>query len=153
MCLRRVVAADAGVGVMLQLPQRNRDRLAVGHAHPIIAADESGERNRLGSGERCVPARAVLHAGDGLAMLILILVGGAMLDKLFARERMLPLAEPGKLLRAHAAGETEFLRQLALPLACDGLFLAPIVLFFGRELLGVVGLRLARREWRWRSST
>jgi hypothetical protein len=141
-----VVSPDPGMGVMLQFPERNCHCLSMGHTHPIVPADQRGQRHRLGRGEGCVPTGAVFHAGDGLPVLILILVGGAMLDKLLTRRWMLPLAEPGKLLGSYASGEAESLGQPALPLPRDGLFLTPIVLLFGRELLGVVGLRLACRE-------
>jgi hypothetical protein len=39
----------------------------------------------------------MLHAGDVLAVFILVLMGGAMLNQLFSCKRMLALAKAGKL--------------------------------------------------------
>ena len=48
-----------------------------------------------------------------------------------------------KFTRADGSGEAELFGQLAVPLAQDRVALLPIVLLGGRELFGVVGLRLA----------
>ena len=58
----------------------------------------------------------------------------------------LAFAETGEVLRVDRSGKAESLGQLALPLADDGAALLPIVLLGGRELFGVVGLRLGGTE-------
>ena len=57
-----------------------------------------------------------------------------------------PSTETGEVLRVDGAGKAIVLGQLALPLAKDGVALLPIVLLGGRELFGVIRLRLAGAE-------
>src|ERR1700753_2308223 len=45
--LGSMVAADAGLGIMLQLIQGKCDRFAMGFSHRIITTDESCQRNRF----------------------------------------------------------------------------------------------------------
>jgi hypothetical protein len=66
-------------------------------------------------------------------------------DELHAVLRMLAFTQPGKVVGADFAMQAPLLRELALPLAMRLLVAAPVVLFFRRELAGVIRPCLARR--------
>src|SRR5260370_41694801 len=60
---------------------------------------------------------------------------------------MLALAEFCEVLCRDSPGKAKLPGPSALPFACDHTALRPIVLLLCSELLLVVGLRLASREW------
>ena len=115
--LGRMVPADAGLRVILELLKRHSNALTVGHAHVVVAANKSGERDGFGSGKRRIPTGAMLHRLDGLAVGILVFIGSALADKLLAGGRMLALAESGKILGGNRSGKAELRGKPALPLA------------------------------------
>ena len=84
----------------------------------------------------------MLHCLDGLAIGILVFIGGALANKLFAGHRMLSLAELCKVLGRNRSGEAELRSKPALPFARNHAAFGPIVLFPGGEFLCVVALRL-----------
>jgi hypothetical protein len=67
-----------------------------------------------------------------------------MLDELDGVLGMLAFAQAGEMLGGDFAMQTPLLREPALPLAMRLLVTAPVVLFFGGELAGVIHPRLAR---------
>ena len=138
-----MVAADPRLRVPFQLAESGRDRHAVSLAHPAVAANKRGERNRLGRGEGRVPTGAMFDGFDGLPIGVLVLEGLPMLDKLLAGLRVLAFREPMKFLGADGSGEAKFLGKLALPFALHGLSLAPIALVRRSEFLLVVVFELA----------
>src|SRR5208283_6224512 len=75
-----------------------------------------------------------------------IFIGGAVLDQLLPRERMLPIGERSEVFRLHLALQTPLCGQLAVPLAPNFLTLGVVVVFGVGELLAVIGVRLARAE-------
>ena len=76
-----MVAADARLHVPLSLVEGGRDAGAVGLAHPVVAADERGERHAFRRGERRIPSGAMLHGRDGLAVRVGVGAGGLVLDE------------------------------------------------------------------------
>jgi hypothetical protein len=140
--LRRVVAADARLRVMLKLVKGNIDTLPVGQLDIPIAADKSGERYGLGRGKGCIPAGAMLHRLDGLAICILVFIRCPLADKLLAGLRILTLTELGEVLGGDCSGKAELRCKLALQFTLDYAALGPIVLFLRGEFLGVIVLDL-----------
>ena len=116
-------------------------------ADSLIAANERRKRDRLGSGESCIPPGSVLHRLDGLAVCILVFIRRSLSHQLLAALRVLALAEFREVLRRHCTRKSELSGETALPLACDDSALRPVVLLLRGELLLVVGLRLASGEW------
>ena len=51
----RVVAADAGMGISLQLREYRRYGLSVSIHHPIISSHKGGEGDRFGGGKSRIP--------------------------------------------------------------------------------------------------
>ena len=141
--LRWMVPADARLRVVLELFEGDADALAVRLAHPVIAADQSRQRNRFWRGKGRVPSGAMLHRLDGLAVGVLVFVGRSLANKLFACLRVLALAELRKILGRNRTGKAELCGETALPLARDHAALRPVILLLGREFLLVIGLRLA----------
>src|SRR5208283_2171974 len=109
--------------------------------------DKRGERDRFGRGKSRIPAGAVLHRLDGLAVGILIFIRRSLAHKLLSGLWMLALAEFRKVIGRDRPGEAELPGQSPLPFACDHAALRPVVLFLRGELLLVVALRLASGEW------
>src|SRR6266478_4257764 len=117
--LGRMVPANAGLGIVLQLFKGCADALAVLQTHPIIASDKSCQRNRLWGGKGSVPSGPMLHCLDGLSVGILVLVGRSLSNKLFARFRVLSLAELSKILSGNRTGKAELCSKPALLLTCN----------------------------------
>src|ERR1700761_4360392 len=80
-----------------------------------------------------------------------VLLNDAVTHKLLAGSRLLAVREPCKVLLIHASGEPELIRQLAMPFSQGPVVLLPIILLGGRELFGVIRLRLRCRQ-RFRDS-
>src|ERR1700739_2565197 len=102
--LGRMVPADAGLRIVLELFKGCGDTLPVRLTHTIIASHESRQRNRLWSGKGSVPSGPVLHCLYGLSVGILVLVGRSLSNKLFPCLRVLPLAELFKILSGNCTG-------------------------------------------------
>ena len=143
-CLCRVIAADAGLRIALQLvqPTLTASRFTVRLTHAVIAADKRRERYGLWSGKRGIPSGPVLYRCDGLSVRGLVLMLLPVLDKLLAGLRVLAFTQARKFLRANRSREAESPGQPAMPLALNAVALRPIVLFGNRELFFMVGLRL-----------
>src|SRR5437879_3498221 len=103
---RGMVSADSCLDVSLQFIKRYADAFSVRLAYALIAANESRERNRFGSRERGVPACSMLHRLNGFAVLVLVFVCHAVLNKLLACLRMLPLAQLGEVFCTHRTDQT-----------------------------------------------
>ena len=114
----------------------------MGHTDIVVAANERGERDGFGRGKGRIPTGTMLHGLDGLAVRILVFIGGALANKLLAGGRMLALAEFGKVLGGDRSGKAELRGKPALPFAGNHAALGPIVLLLRGELLCVVALRL-----------
>src|SRR5665213_1510034 len=118
--LRLPNVADPSLGVSLQLSQRHADALAVRLPHPVIAADQRGQRDGLRRGERRVPSGTVLDRRNLLAALAFIGLGYLVPNKLRLGLRVLAFAQTSEVLRAHGprksplAGEQPL--QLTMPL-------------------------------------
>ncbi len=93
-----MIAADPRLRVPLQLAESGRDRHAVSLADPAVAANKSGQRNRLRRTEGRIPSGAMLDGFDCLSIGVLVLEGLPMLDKLLAGLRVLTFREPVKLI-------------------------------------------------------
>ena len=102
--LGRMIAADTRLRVAFELVEGGADALPVRLAHPLIAANEGGERDRFRSGKCRIPTGAVLHRLDGFPVRILVFVGSALANKLLAGCRVLALAELGKVLGGDRSG-------------------------------------------------
>ena len=89
----------------------------MGHAHVVVAAHERGERDGFGRGKRRIPTGTMLHCLDGLAVGILVFIGGALANKLLAGGRMLALAELRKVLGGNRSSKAELRSKPALPFA------------------------------------
>ena len=103
--LWRMVPADAGLRIVLELFKGCGDALSVRLTHTIIASHKSRQRNRLWGGKGSVPSGPVLHCLYGLSVGILVLVGRSLSNKLFACLRVLPLAELSKILSGNRTGK------------------------------------------------
>jgi hypothetical protein len=68
--------------VTLQFSKRDADTFTVRLADTIIASYKGSKRNGLRRGECGIPSRAVLHAGDFLALLVFVGARWLMLDEL-----------------------------------------------------------------------
>src|SRR5580693_3768302 len=102
-----MVAANAGLRVLFQLVQSDVDGLAVRLPHPVVAADKRGQRDGLRRGKGSVPSGAMLNRCNGSSVRHLILMGVAVLDKLFGGVRMLAFTQTRKLFCADGSGEAE----------------------------------------------
>jgi hypothetical protein len=103
--LWRMVPADAGLRIVLELFKGCGDALSVRITHAIIASHKSRQRNRFWGGKGSIPPGPVLHCLYGLSVVTLILVGRSLSNKLFACRRVLPLAEPSKILSGNRTGK------------------------------------------------
>jgi hypothetical protein len=144
--LRSVDVADPRLGVLLQLSQSHAHTLSVGLSDTVIAADKRGQRDRFRGGERRIPPRPVLDAGDFLAVFALVGPRNLMANELRLGERMLALGQPGEVLGAYFAVQSPLLSQLALPFAMPLLVAAPIVLLLRGKLPLMVRPGLTCRE-------
>jgi len=142
--LRCMDVADARLRITLQFTERDADAFTVRLPHAIIAAHVRGQRNGFGRRECGIPSGAVLHAGDFLTVFVFVSTCGLVLDELHAALRMLAFTQAGEVLGADFAMQTPLVRKPALPLTMSLLVAAPVVLFFGSELAGVIDPRLAR---------
>jgi hypothetical protein len=115
--LRRMVPANAGHRVILQMLQSSPDTLPVRLADSVVAAHESSYRYRLGSGKGRVPPGAVIHCFDGLSIGVLILIRSPLAYKLLAGHWVLALAEPREIFSRDRTGNAELCREATLPLA------------------------------------
>jgi hypothetical protein len=89
----------------------------------------------------------VLDRRNHLSIGIAILMDGAMQDQLITSLWMLSFRQPGKFFCSHGSRQSEPFCQSAVPFPLDGVALLPVVLRGVSELLRVVGLCLAGREW------
>jgi hypothetical protein len=142
--LRCMDVADTRLRVTLQFSKCNADAFPVRLPDTLIASYKGGEGDGLRRGECSIPSRAVLHAGDFLAVLVFVGARWLMLDELQAAFRMLAFTQAGEVLGAAFAIETPLLRELSLPLVMRLFVAAPVVLLFGGKLAGVIRPRLAR---------
>jgi hypothetical protein len=91
--LGRVVAADPGLRVLLQLGKRSGHRFPVSQAHALIAAHQCGQRHGLGRGEGGIPTGTVLHRLRDGAIRVDLFTRDAMPHHLLACLRMLTSGE------------------------------------------------------------
>ena len=117
--LWRMVPADAGLRIVLELFKGCGDALSVRLTHTIIASPKSRQRNRLWGGKGSVPSGPVLHCLYRLSVGTLVLVGRSLSNKLFACLRVLALAELSKILCRNRTGKPELCSETPLPLARD----------------------------------
>ena len=118
----------------------------MGVPHPLIPADQSGQRDRLWGGEGRIPACPVFHRHRGRPIGGGVFLSGAMLHQLLPGLRMLALCQQRKVLGAYGTGKAVLFCEPPLPLALHGPVLFVVALRFGRELHPVIRLRLAGTE-------
>ena len=85
----------------------------------------------------------MLHCLDGFTVLVLVFVRHAVLNKLLASLRVLPLAQLGEIFGTDGTDQAIFRGQSALPFALNGVALRPVALFLGGEFLLMIGLGLS----------
>jgi hypothetical protein len=102
-CLGRMNVTDASLCVPLQFMQRNANTFAMGFTYTIITTYKGRERNRLRCRERRIPSRAMLRAGDLLAIAIVVGLRRLMLDELRIALWMPTFAQTSKLFSPYAA--------------------------------------------------
>jgi hypothetical protein len=142
-----MVAADAGLRIVLQFVKSKGNGPTMCLADLVIAAHESRQRDRFRRREGSVPTGTMLDWCNRPPVVRLVFMGYAMLHELFASRRMLAFGQTGKLQGTHPARDAKLFGELATPFSLDGISLLPIILLCGSELFGVVGLSLRRRKW------
>jgi hypothetical protein len=125
--LRGMIPADPRLNVPFRFVQCHPDTrpMRFGHAH--IAADECGQGHTLGGGEGPIPARAVRHGLDSIAVLVGVSPGGLVVDERPARDRVLAVGEPMDVRLLHVTNESPLPRELAVPLPANLVTLGVIV--------------------------
>src|ERR1035437_1834010 len=88
----------------------------------------------------------MLHRLDGGSVCRLVLLPGAMANKLLARLRVLALTQPCKMLRVDCSREAVVLGHLSLPFSENRIALFPVILLGRHELFCMVRLGLAGTE-------
>jgi hypothetical protein len=89
---RWMVSPDPGLDVVLQFVKRYTHAFSVCLAYPLIATNESSERNRFRSRKRGVPTRSMFHRSDRFPIVVFVFVRHAVLNKLPTCLRVLSLA-------------------------------------------------------------
>src|ERR1019366_3383029 len=145
-CLRWMVAADAGLDVFLQLVESDMNGLPMCIPNPFVSANQSRQRNTLGSAERGVPSRPVFHRANGIALTVHILIRCPLPNEWSSGKRMLPIGESCEVLLLHLALQAPLGGEPAMPLATDFLALGVVIVLGVREFPLVVGMRLSGTE-------
>ena len=135
--------AEARLHVSLEFVERDTDALAVCVSHPRIAAHQRGQRDTLRRGERRIPPRSMRHRLHRLAAVVRVGADGTVAHELLARERILALRQPLKVLLVDGTRETPVARELPVPLAADLLGARVVVLAGVAKLFLVIRARLA----------
>jgi hypothetical protein len=104
-----MVAADAGLRIVLQLVKSEGNGPTMCLANLVIAAHESRQRNGFRRREGSVPTGTMLDGCNGPPVVRLVFMGDTMLHKLFAGRRMLTFGQAGKLQGSHPAREAKLL--------------------------------------------
>lgn len=89
-------------------------------AYSLIGTNKSSERNGFRSRKRGVPTCSMLHSLDGFSPLVFVFVRRAMLNKLLASLRVLPLAQLGEVFGSDGTGQAIFRGESTLPFALNG---------------------------------
>ena len=144
--LRLAHVPHARLGVPLELGQGYSNTLPMRLTHPLVAAHQRRQRNRLRRGDRRVPAGPVANRSDLLTVPVLIGSRRLVPDHLLLGEWVLAFAQPGEMLRADLALQTKLGGKLALPLAVTLLTSAPVVGLLGRKFTRVVRPCLGSRQ-------
>ena len=109
--LRRMVAADACLGIVLQLVKSEGNGLPMCFPNLVIAAHESRQRDRFRRGEGGVPTCAMLNGRHSPPVFRLVFMDGTVPDELFAGRRMLTLGETGELQQRLLLQRVQTLRR------------------------------------------
>ena len=112
-------------------------------AYGIVSTNESSQRNALRSRERRIPGGTVLHRANRLAACIDVFTRCLMAHELFSGHGVLPVRQSLEVLLPHFTMQAPLLGEFAVPLAAYPVALGVVVLLGVRELLFVIGLRLA----------
>ena len=118
----------------------------MGFLHPFIAAHERRQRYAFRCREGRIPASAVLHRLDRIALLVHIFPRRLVANQLLSGNRMLAVAEPSKLFLLHSTTQPPFLGQFPMPLAVYPVAFAVVVLLRVAELLLMIGTGLTCTE-------
>src|SRR5271157_5537726 len=140
--LRGMDIADPRLRVSFKLLKCSAYTLPMGFPHPIIAAHESGKRNRLRRRECGVPPGAMLGAGHLSAKFAFIGSRGLMPYELLFGVRMLAFAQSCEVFGPNVTLQPPLLGESALPLTVTLLIAAPVVLLRCGKLPRMVGSRL-----------
>jgi hypothetical protein len=103
----RMVPANAGHRVILQVLESDTDAGGIGLVYPVVTTYESGQRDGFRSRECPIPSGAVFHRLYRLAIRVCVFIGGALPHELFAGLWVLALAQGGKVLGGNRARQPE----------------------------------------------
>src|SRR5271157_4633795 len=141
--LRGMDIADPRLRVSFKLLKCSAYTLPMGFPHPIIAAHESGKRNRLRRREGGVPPGAMLRAGHLSAKFPFIGSRNLMPYELLFGVRMLAFTQSCKVFGTNATLQPPLLGESALPFRMALLLAAPVVLFLRGKLAHMISPSLA----------
>ena len=141
-----MVAADSSLDVSFQLIQGDSYTFPVRFANSLVGPYKGSDRHTFRCTERGVPAGPMFGRLDISPVCILVFGCHVVLDKLLARDRVLPLGETIKLLPRNISCEPPLGGELPVPLPVHAPRLGVVVLLGIRELLLMVGVGLARGE-------
>src|SRR5271170_2931023 len=135
--------ADPRLRVSFKLLKCRAYTLAMSFPNSIIAAYESGKRNRFRRREGGVPPGAMLRAGHLSAKFPFIGSRNLMPYELLFGVRMLAFTQSCKVFGTNATLQPPLLGESALPFRMALLLAAPVVLFLRGKLKRVISTNLA----------
>src|SRR6266545_8102231 len=94
----------------------------------VVIAHQRRERHTFRRGESGIVTGAMFAVFDLFAVLVFVLFGVHMANKLLTSARVLPLGKSREGLLVNRTFETPFFRQFAKPLAVDTLVFAVVTL-------------------------
>src|SRR5579864_7362037 len=115
--LSRVIASQACLNIFFNFVQGNLHALSMGLTHLVVAADECRQRDTFWSRESSIPARAMFHRANPVAMLVHVFTRRFVPHKLLTCEWMLTICKACKLLLLNLALQSPLLGELAVPLS------------------------------------
>src|SRR5580700_3335629 len=145
-CLRSKIPSQSCLNILLQFVQRDFNTGSMGLLYAFIAAYKCRQRYAFRCGERGIPACAVLHRLDCIAVLVHIFSRRLIANQLLAGNRLMAITEPPKLFLLYSTTQSPFLGQLPVPPAAYPVAFAVVVLLRVAELLLMIGVGLTCTE-------
>ena len=142
----RMVAADSGLDVVLQLLKGDRHTRAVRLTDALVPADQGRQRDALGRGEGRVPAGAMLHGLHRMAVRVVVGVSRPMAHERLVGVRVMTLSESLKVRLIHGTRQLPLGGELAVPLPVNLGAFRVVVLAGVAKLLGVIPSGLSGTE-------